>query len=161
MDINEPKHIRMHQYWHRCCIQKCVVVEDKGRSLCAVHKSLAYGSASETTVKSNKNAAVHGFRYNEHTQLTASVIEAPSNCTGQARKVSGWETHPSDHDAPTERRRESISSFIPGPMVEQMLADNHSLPLQPAGRFFSIVLVSDFRFSMRASSVNSLLPKGT
>merc|ERR1719238_924560 len=46
-------------------------------------------------------------------------------------------------------------------MVEQMAAVFQSLPLQPVGRAFSIVLTSDARFASRLSVEKSALPNGT
>ena len=40
---------------------------------------------------------------------------------------------------------------MPGPMVEERVAVFHSLPLQPVGRFFSIVVETESRFSCEAS----------
>ena len=41
---------------------------------------------------------------------------------------------------------------MPGPIVDEIVAVFHSLPLQPVGRFFSMVLARAIRFSVSLSS---------
>ena len=53
------------------------------------------------------------------------------------------------------------SRRVAGPMVEQMAALFHSLPLQPVGRFFSMVSQMAARFFDRSPSEKSDLPMGT
>mmetsp|Transcript_53170 Transcript_53170/g.146862 ORF Transcript_53170/g.146862 Transcript_53170/m.146862 type:complete len:202 (-) Transcript_53170:228-833(-) len=50
---------------------------------------------------------------------------------------------------------------MPGPIVEDRVAVFQSLPLQPVGRFFSIVFDSSIKLSSNFSSWKSVLPNGT
>mmetsp|Transcript_40958 Transcript_40958/g.101821 ORF Transcript_40958/g.101821 Transcript_40958/m.101821 type:complete len:202 (+) Transcript_40958:532-1137(+) len=49
---------------------------------------------------------------------------------------------------------------MPGPIVDDTVAVFHSLPLQPVGRFLSIVCVNMRRFSSSFCSSKSVLPNG-